>query len=323
MLNRRLHRMLVLHRVYSAFQTENFDYPYHHRQLDEEILRLESSFYTMASLPIALKHYAEVEEANRLNRYVKIENEIPLQNIIDNLAISRIENHEAFMFRVTKNRYSWTNYQDIAKSIFEKLKKSEVFINYCNTPRKGFGDDKQFLIHLFTEIKNAPPINTVEGDDSPDKEWIENNTLRNFYDDLLEELFPNWFEIKVPVNVSIIKAFQALKETDGDFLSVMKDPMEDEIALSDRILKATLINNEEIGKALVKTLENWDIERVSVVDRSLLYMACAEMLFMPDIPARVTINEYLELAKNYSSPESKNFVNGVLDKVLKESGRTS
>ena len=321
MLNRRLHRMLVLHRVYAAFQTENFDYLYHSRQLDEEIVRLESSFYTMASLPIMLKHYSEVEEANKKNRYVHVANELPLGNIIENQAISTLEKHEAFMFRVNKNRYSWLNYQDIAKSIFEKLKLNEVFIKYCNTPRKGFGDDKQFLIHLFTEIKNAAPINAEIGDDSPDKEWIENNTLRNFYDDLLEELFPNWFEIKVPVNVSVIKAFQALKETEGDFLSVLKDTIEDEISLSERILKATLVNKEEIETALIKTLENWDIERVSVVDRSLLFMASAEMLFMPDIPARVTINEYLELAKNYSSPESKNFVNGVLDKVLKESGK--
>ncbi len=322
MLNRRLHRMLVLHRVYAAFQTNHFDFPYHSRQLEEEITRLESSFYTLASLPLTLKHYAEVEETNKLNRYVKVEDAIPLGNIIENLAILSLEKHEAFMFRVTKNRYGWSNYQDIAKSIYEKLKLNEVFINYCNTPRKGFGDDKQFLIHLFTEIKNAPPINAVEGDDSPDKEWIENNTLRNFYDDLLEELFPNWFEIKVPVNVSLIKAFQALKENEGDFLAVMKDSLEpDEVALSERILEATLAHKDEIEAALVNTLQNWDIERVSVVDRSLLYMASAELLFMPDIPARVTINEYLELAKNYSSPDSKNFVNGVLDKVLKESGK--
>ncbi len=321
MLNRRLHRMLVLHRIYAAFQTENFEFTFHKNQLSDEILRLESSFYTMAALPLTLKHYAEVEITNVQNRYVHVVGELPLQNIVENQAIIALENHEAFMFRVNKNRYGWTNYPDIAKSIFEKLKQSEVFMNYCNTPRKGFGDDKQFLIHLFTEIKNAPPINVDELDNTPDKEWIENNTLRNFYDDLLEELFPNWYEIKVPVNVSVTKAFQALKETEGDFLSVMKDDDEGEIALSERILKATLTNKEDLGKALVSTLENWDIERVSVVDRALLFMASAEMLYMPDIPARVTINEYLELAKNYSSPDSKNFINGVLDKVLKESGK--
>jgi N utilization substance protein B len=311
--------MLVLHRVYASFQTENFDYAFQSRQLDEEILRLESSFYTIAALPVALKYYAEVDAVNQLNRHVKVENELPLSNFIENKAIEVLEKHEAFMFRVTKNKYGWSYYPDIAKSIYDKLKQSEVFINYCNTPRRGFGDDKQFLIHLFTEIKNAPPINMEDGDASPDKEWIENNTLRNFYDDLLEELFPNWYEIKVPVNVSLIKAYQALKEADGDFLSVMKDD-DDEISLSNRILEATLSNRAEIESALVKTLQNWDIERVSVVDRSLLFMACAEILFMPDIPARVTINEYLELAKNYSSPDSKNFINGVLDKVLKESG---
>ncbi len=321
MLNRRLHRMLVLHRVYASFQTDNFDYTYHQRQLNEEIVRLESSFYTLASLPITLKHYAEVEVTNKLNRHVKTVDEFSLTNIIENKAILALENHEAFMFRVTKNRYGWNNYHDIAKSIYEKLKLSEVFINYCNSTSKGFGEDKQFLIHLFTEIKNAPPINAEDADSSPDKEWVENNTLRNFYDDLLDELFPNWYEIKVPVNVSVTKAFQALKESEGDFLSVMKDEIEDEVTLSDRILRSTLENRVEIEKALVNCLQNWDIERVSVVDRALLFMATAEMLFMPDIPARVTINEYLELAKNYSSPDSKNFINGVLDKVLKESGK--
>ncbi len=323
MLNRRLHRMLVLHRVYASFQTDNYDYDYHSRQLNDEIVRLESSFYTLASLPITLKHYAEVEMINIQNRHVQIVGEVPLANIVENQAILALENHAAFMLRVSKNRYGWHNYQDIAKSIYTKLKSNEVFINYCSSPRKGFGEDKQFLIHLFTEIKNAPPINGEDDDASSDKEWIENNTLRNFYDDLLDELFPNWYEVKVPVNVSVTKAFQALKESEGDFLNIMKDDEEDEISLSDRILKATLTNREEIEKALVNTLQNWDIERVSVVDRALLFMASAEMLFLHDIPARVTINEYLELAKNYSSPDSKNFINGVLDKVLKESGRVA
>ncbi len=311
--------MLVLHRVYAAFQTENFDHAYHSRQLDEEIVRLESSFYTLASLPVTLKHYAEVEIINISNRHIKPTDDLPLQNLVANQAIIALENHKEFMGKVAKNRYGWDYYPVIAKSIYDKLKTSEVFINYCNTPRKGFGDDKQFLIHLFTELKNAPPVNAEEVDESAAaKEWIEDNTLRNFYDNLLEELFPNWFEIKVPVNVSVTKAFQALKENEGDFLNVMKEGGDGEVALSERILKATLTNKDEIEKALVRTLQNWDIERVSVVDRSLLFMACAEMLFLPDIPAKVTINEYLELAKNYSSPDSKNFVNGVLDKVLKE-----
>jgi N utilization substance protein B len=305
--------MLVLHRIYAAFQTENFDTGFHKRQLQDEILRLQSSFYTLASLPLMIKHYAEVEQINRQNRYVQVEGELNLENLIQNQAVALLMNHEAFMRKVNKNMYSWDRYPDISKSIFEKLKHTQVVIDYCSGPRKGFGEDKQFLINLFTEIKNAPPVNTEE---EAGKEWIENNTLRNFYDNLLEELFPNWYEIKVPVNVSIIKAFQGLKEKSDTFLTVMQE-VEDEISLSERILETVFRNKVEIEKELVKTLENWDIERVSVVDRALLFMAAAEMLFMPDIPSRVTINEYLELAKNYSSPDSKNFINGVLDKVLK------
>ena len=125
--------------------------------------------------------------------------------------------------------------------------------------------------HWNSGYPHAPPENTAR----KNRLLIENNTLRNFYDDLLDELFPNWYEIKVPVNVSVTKAFQALKETEGDFLSVMKDDDEGEIALSERILKATLTNKEDLEKALVSTLENWDIERVSVVDRALLFMASA------------------------------------------------
>jgi N utilization substance protein B len=307
--------MLVLHRIYAAFQTENFDNAFHQRQLNEEIVRLQASFYTLASLPLMLRHYAEVEEINKLSRHIKSAPEDSLQNIIDNTAIIALQRNKGFMGKVAKNRYDWQYYPDISKSIFEKIKLNEVFTRYCTTARKGFGEDKQFLINLFTEVKNAPPV-VSEEDSSADKEWIENNTLRNFYDNLLEELFPNWYEIKVPVNVSVIKAYQALKEKDDNFLAVMTE-VEDEITLSERILGLVLEHREEIEKSLIKTLENWDIERVSVVDRALLFMATAEMRYMPEIPARVTINEYLELAKNYSSPDSKNFVNGVLDKVLK------
>ena len=314
--------MLVLHRVYAAIQLENFDSGFHLRQLQEEIERLQSVFYTLASVPLMLKHYAEVETIQKQNRYVKSDEENRLDNILQNEVIKILEEHSGFQFKVKKNRYSWEYYPDLAKSFFEKIKTSSVFEQYISIPKKGFGEDKQFLINLFTEIKNAPAVNADENVAGETKEWIENNTLRNFYDDILEEIAPNWYEIKVPVNVSLIKMFQAIKPEDDSFMAVTRDE-EGEISLSERILKSVLLHLEEIEKALSGILQNWDITRVSVVDRALMYMASAEMLFMPDIPARVTLNEYLELAKSYSSPESKSFINGILDKVMKESGKTA
>lgn len=315
--------MLVLHRVYAAIQLENFDSGFHLRQLEEEIERLQSVFYTLASAPLMIRHYAEVETIQKQNRYVKSDEENRLDNILQNEVIKILETHSGFQFKVKKNRYSWDNYPDLARSFFEKVKSSVPFEQYISAPKKGFGEDKQFLINLFTEIKNAPAVNTDEAVDGETKEWIENNTLRNFYDDILEEIAPNWYEIKIPVNVSLIKMFQAIKPGDDAFMNITREEEEGEVSLSERILKSVLLHIEEIEKALSGILQNWDISRVSVVDRALMYMASAEILFMPDIPARVTLNEYLELAKNYSSPESKSFINGILDKVLKESGKAS
>lgn len=139
-----------------------------------------------------------------------------------------------------------------------------------------------------------------------------------YFNEILEDAYYNWVDDKSLVVGSVKKYFKLLpsenKNTFKEFLP--EDETVKEYGLT--LLKSTLARKEETMAYIIPVLENWDHERLAIVDTILLQMALCEMMEFPTIPGRVTLNEYVELAKNYSTAKSKDFVNGILDKLMNE-----
>ncbi|MDN3493630.1 transcription antitermination factor NusB [Winogradskyella bathintestinalis] len=181
--------------------------------------------------------------------------------------------------------------------IFKAILNSELYKTYIEDADTNFKKDKQFVISIFTEII-AP-----------------NDKLYDYFED--KKL--TWVDDIPVVNTAILKVLRKLKLTSPETAllpELYKDDEDREFAID--LFKKTFLNSSKLGEEISKKTTNWDAERLASLDGVLLKMALCEFQKFSSIPYKVTINEYLEVAKEYSTPKSSLFINGILDKIVKE-----
>jgi len=137
------------------------------------------------------------------------------------------------------------------------------------------------------------------------------------FNEMLEDKFPNWLDDKSVVIGAVKKTLKSLPHDDSQFLKQHKPDEETVKEFGEELLNKTFKGKEQYKEILNPVLENWDHERLAIVDTLLIDMALSEFLHFKTIPTKVTFNEYVEIAKNYSTAKSKEFINGILDKLLK------
>ena len=181
--------------------------------------------------------------------------------------------------------------------MFNALRSTQWYHEYLEKNSVSFNDDKEFLIHLYKEVI-AP-----------------NDKLYDY----LEDKNLTWLDDLPTVNTTILKLLRKAKTTlsEGYFTPKLYKDTEDKQYAID-LFKKTLLNRTAINKEIEQKTLNWDSDRIASVDYVLLQMAICELKSFPSIPVKVTINEYLEIAKEYSTPKSSIFINGILDKLVKE-----
>jgi len=177
------------------------------------------------------------------------------------------------------------------KKLYKRLAKSEAYQGYIAEQSRSKATEKQIMQHIWL------------------KEMLENEDFQEYVHDDLN----GWEDDKEMVVMLLENYFRSHKNVNFlQFISAEKR----EYATS--LLKTVLQKDDYLMEVVKPKLKNWDAERVAQIDLLLLKMGVAELLYFPTIPTKVTINEYIEIAKNYSTPQSGQFVNGVLDNLLKE-----
>jgi N utilization substance protein B len=181
--------------------------------------------------------------------------------------------------------------------IFKAILESLIYKDYMKTKSSDFNEDKTFLIDIFSEII-AP-----------------NEKLYDYFED--KKL--TWIDDLPIVNTSILKLLKKAKPNVSQSYftpKLYKDQDDRDFALE--LFKKTILNRSKFSEEISKKTTNWDSDRIANIDGVLLQMALCEFQKFPSIPVKVTINEYLEIAKEYSTPKSSIFINGILDKIIKE-----
>jgi N utilization substance protein B len=221
----------------------------------------------------------------------------PNLNFTNNKLIQKLED-ESNLFELLSNRKlnQWKHDDEVPKQIWEDCLESEFYSDYNSQKQSSFKDDKNFVIKLFKKII-AP-----------------NDFLYDYYED--NKL--TWIDDFPIVNTSLVKFLSNISEDDEHIKVPQLFANLDDEDFANRLFTKSLLFNEEFETALVGKTPNWDKDRIAELDRILIKMALCEFTQFSSIPIRVTINEYLELAKNYSTPKSATFINGVLDKLSKE-----
>ncbi|MBJ6368306.1 transcription antitermination factor NusB [Snuella sp. CAU 1569] len=192
---------------------------------------------------------------------------------------------------------NWELDSEYVDVIFKAIVNSDLYKEYMQTRVSDFKEDKTFVVDVFKEII-APNDKLYD--------YIEDKNL-------------TWLDDLPTVNTTILKLLRKVKRstTENHFTPKLYKDIEDKQYAID-LFKKTLLNRTAINKEIELKTQNWDSERIASIDFVLLQMAIGELKFFPSIPVKVTINEYLEIAKEYSTPKSSIFINGILDKLVKE-----
>jgi N utilization substance protein B len=209
-----------------------------------------------------------------------------------------------------KSGLSWDDQQDeILVWLYEVLLKDELVIEYLNLEETSFNDDKEFLLHIYKSLIFKSEIISL---------FMEQ-----------EDLY--WAENKAILRSMVLKTIKAIEEDEKDFdLAELSYNWAEDKQFFETIFDQTVHGGDKYEELIASKSKNWDLDRISDTDRILLLMAIQEMINFPGIPLKVTINEYIEVSKKYSTPKSKQFINGVLDViavdlqkegVIKKSGR--
>lgn len=247
-----------------------------------EMLSKEETFIEIS----AKKHLATKEERNPNLKFL-------------NNAVLKLLSESRSLLNALENRKinNWRLNDDTILILLSEVKDSALYNAYMNKSNTSFEEDKDFIAAIFTEVI-APNIKLYE--------YLEDHKL-------------TWIDDIPLVNTLILKQLKSIKNTEDGNFSVPKlyNDIEDKEFVT-HLFKRTILNDDVLAKEFADKTPNWESDRIAEIDTIILKMAICEFLKFPSIPVKVTINEYLEIAKEYSTPKSSIFINGILDNLVKE-----
>ncbi len=299
MLNRRHIRIKVMQTLYAFDGDEGDDFGNHQKFLLQSLEHMYDLHLLMLSLLIEVQKRAEdYQDKSQRKILATQEEKNPNRKFINNQVLQILNEDVALQIEIEKRKidhwYLDFEYVDI---IFKSIIESDLYKDYMSSKVSDFKEDKDFISDVFTEII-APNEKLYE--------YIEDKKL-------------TWLDDLPVVNTGILKMLRKLKkENKPNFFTpkLFKDTEDKEFATA--LFQKTLLNKSKFSKEIAAKTQNWDAERIANLDAVLLQMAICEFQKFPSIPVKVTINEYIDIAKEYSTPKSSFFINGILDKIVKE-----
>ena len=285
MLTRRHIRVKVLQSIYAYNQAENKDLEKQEKFLLYNMEQMQDLYLLMIQLLIALRDQAENYLLISQKKHLATDLEKkPSKLFIDNKVISLLNSNETFTGIIKKRKLNyWENDSEYITIIFNELKEKEWYLNFLNKKESTFSEDKDFIIKIFKDII-APNEKLYE--------YLEDKRL-------------TWLDDFPLVNTLLLKMLQKITKKNINTIlipEVYKNEEDREYAL--QLLQKVIINEDELSEEIDSKTPNWDKERIAEIDMIILKMGISEFLFFPSIPVRATINEYLEVSKEYSTPKS-------------------
>jgi len=299
MLNRRHIRIKVMQVLYAAKGTESEDLKPKQNFLDKSFASIYDLYLAQISLLIELHKKAEDHlQKTQKKHLATAEDKNPNPKFLNNEILLHLKNNEALQAKLEgRNVNFWNLELEYVDILFKEIRESDLYKSYMSTRTSSFKEDKFLIIDLFTDII-AP-----------------NDKLY----DLFEDKNLTWLDDLPVVNTTILKLLKKIKPNSPEqvFLPKLFKEIDDSDFGTD-LLNKTILNQSSFNEEIANKTKNWDADRITRIDTVLLQMAICEFQKFPSIPVKVTINEYLEIAKEYSTPKSSNFVNGILDKLVRE-----
>jgi len=299
MLTRRHIRVKVLQSIYAFNQSQHGDLDKQEKFLWYSINQMQDLYVLLLQLIISLRDHAEDYMVKSQQKFLATDLEKnPSKAFIENKVIALISGESGLIDTVKNKKLNyWKEDGEYLSILFNELKEQEWYAQYLSKDSTTFDEDREFLIKAYKEII-APNDKLYE--------YLEDRRL-------------TWLDDFPIVNTALVKMLSkvSVKNCRSILLpELYKNPEDRDFAI--QLLRKVILKDELLAAEIDGKTPNWDKERIAEIDMIILKMGISEFLHFPSIPVRASINEYLEISKEYSTPKSSLFINGILDKLVKE-----
>lgn len=304
MLNRRHLRIKALQNIFAWHLSEKKDTVSSQKILMQSIDSVYEMYIRMLALIVDVTEYTANDAIERANKHLPTAEDLsPNQKLLHNKFAVVLKTNPEYIAAVNKYQVNWHADPDLVKSIFIKLKDTKEYEAYLEEENETLESSKEIIKFIFRKLllKNL-------------------NIIQAF-----EDKFINWSvdrEVMQGMIAKTLKNFTSEDPFENKLTPISADWDEDSKFVKD-LFVYTLKNDNAYQDLIAERTKNWESERIALMDTILMKMAICELMNFPSIPVKVTINEYLELSKDYSTPKSNSFINGILDKILNDLKRTN
>lgn len=296
MLSRRHLRVKVMQAIYAFLQGDNNDLAKGEKELLKAINKIYDLYiYILLLLPELVDFGKARIDERKQKRIPNPEDLNPNTRFVDNPLLAKLSNNNALRREAEVRKLSWADEPELIKKIYNSIVDSEEFSAYMSNEDKSYVTEQKFVQSVFKKY-----VATEE-------------RLHSLFED--KSIY--WVDDLEFINSMVVKTLGLLNEQANEntpLLPLLKDDDDRRFMLD--LFHKTIIHEKEYDDLIKPKLQNWEMERVAFMDVLLMKMAISEFLNFPTVPTKVSMNEYIEISKDYSTPQSKVFINGILDKLL-------
>ncbi|WP_299336543.1 transcription antitermination factor NusB [Prevotella sp.] len=294
MINRELIRIKIVQLTYAYYQNGNHNMDNAEKELLFSLSKAYDLYNCLLSLIVAVSREAHLHYDVEVARARREGKDVPSGKFANNRFAMQLEENKQLCEYMETQKQSWADNIEFVRNLLSQMEQSQIYKDYIDSPEDSYEDDREVWRKLYKAL------------------IMENENL----DSLLEERSLYWNDDKEIVDTFVlktIKRFDPKNKAKQELLPEFKDEEDKDFAV--KLFRATILNADQYQRFMSETSRNWDFSRLAYMDVVIMQIAIAEMMNFPNIPVSVTINEYVDLAKLYSTPKSGSYINGMLDAI--------
>jgi N utilization substance protein B len=298
MISRRLLRIKALMALYAFNRREDDNLAQAEKELMFSIGKSYDLYHYLLLLVLEVADIAGEKIDQALQKRMPSHEDLnPRRRFIDNQIIDQLRKNIEFKTYISTKKLSWVNHSHIPRLLYNKMIVWEVYDDYMKTETENYLSDKKFIIRLVTELFS-------------NSEDLHAN---------LEEQSIYWNDDMEYISSMVEKTLKKFKTDSGEkapLMPLFKNAEDEEFVKI--LFRKAIIHSKKCSELIDKNTTNWEVDRIALMDILVMQLAITEILEFPEIPVKVTLNEYIEIAKYYCTSKSSTFVNGILDNIVKE-----
>lgn len=294
MINRELIRIKIVQLTYAYYQNGNHNMDNAEKELLFSLSKAYDLYNCLLSLIVAVSREAHLHYDVEVARARREGKDVPSGKFANNRFAMQLEENKQLCEYMETQKQSWADNIEFVRNLLSQMEQSQIYKDYIDSPEDSYEDDREVWRKLYKAL------------------IMENENL----DSLLEERSLYWNDDKEIVDTFVlktIKRFDPKNKAKQELLPEFKDEEDKDFAV--KLFRATILNADQYQRFMSETSRNWNFSRLAYMDVVIMQIAIAEMMNFPNIPVSVTINEYVDLAKLYSTPKSGSYINGMLDAI--------